>query len=73
MSKLQKTPSALKREQQAAALQNIKFHAFFSSFMGHFAHLDPDPDSEYRSGSTDLNESGVNPDPDPRPGAKEAN
>ncbi len=30
--------------------------------MGHFALLDPD--SEYGSGSTDLIESGSNPDPD---------
>ncbi len=43
--------------------------------MGHFALLDPDPDSEYRtdpdseygSGSTDLIEFGYNPDPDPKP------
>jgi hypothetical protein len=31
----------------------------FSAFVGHFALLDPDPDSE--SGSTDLIESGSNP------------
>ncbi len=32
--------------------------------MGHFALLDLDPESEYGSGSTDLIESGSNPDPD---------
>ncbi len=31
-----------------------------------FALLDPDPDSEYRSWSTDLIKSGSNTDPDPR-------
>jgi hypothetical protein len=35
--------------------------------VGHFALLDPDPDSEYGAGSTDLIESGSNPDPDPKP------
>ncbi len=29
--------------------------------------MDPDPDSEYGSGSTGLIESGSNPDPDPKP------
>ncbi len=37
----------------------------FSTFVGHFALLDPDPDSEYGSGSTDLIESGSIRDPDP--------
>jgi hypothetical protein len=32
-----------------------------------FALLDPDPDSEYGSGSTDPIEYGSNPDPDPVP------
>jgi hypothetical protein len=32
-----------------------------------FALLDPDPDSEYGSGSTDPIEYGSNPDPDPQP------
>jgi hypothetical protein len=35
----------------------------FKTFVGHFALLDPDPDSE--SGSTDPIESGSNPDPEP--------
>jgi hypothetical protein len=37
--------------------------------VGHFALLnpDPDPDSEYGSGSTDLIESGPNTDPDTKP------
>jgi hypothetical protein len=32
-----------------------------------FALLDPDPDSEYGSGSIDLIEIGSNPDQDPKP------
>jgi len=32
-----------------------------------FALLDPDPDSEYGSGSNDLNEYGSNTDLDPKP------
>jgi hypothetical protein len=51
-------PSALKREHPA--LQNMKF---FLLLWVIFALLDPDP--EY--GSTDLIESGSNPDPKPCP------
>jgi hypothetical protein len=40
---------------------------FFLLFGVTFALLDPDPDSEYGSGSADLIESGSNPDPDPKP------
>jgi hypothetical protein len=47
---------ALKKEHPA--LQNMKFVNFFSIFMGNFALLGPDPDSESGSGSTDLIESG---------------
>jgi hypothetical protein len=50
MSKLQKKPSALKREHPA--LQNMKFLHFFLLLWVIFALLDPD--SEYGSGSTDL-------------------
>jgi hypothetical protein len=64
-SKLQKKPSALKREHPA--LQNMKFLNFFLLLWVIFALLDPDPDSEYGSGSTDLIESGSNTDPDPKP------
>jgi hypothetical protein len=53
MSKLQKKPSALKREHPV--LPNMKY-LNFSTFVVIFALLDPDPDSVY--GSTDLNESG---------------
>jgi hypothetical protein len=35
-----------------------------------FALLDPDPDSEYGSGSTDPIEPGSNSDPDPQPWLK---
>jgi hypothetical protein len=42
----------------------MKFLNFFPTFVGHFCL---DPDSEYGSGSTDLIESGSNPDPDPKP------
>ncbi len=66
MSKLQKKSSALKREHRA--LPNMTFSNFFYFFLGIFALLDTDPDSEYGSGSTDLIEkSGSNPDPDPKP------
>jgi hypothetical protein len=56
MSKLQKKPSALKREHPA--LQNMKFLYFFLLLLVIFALLDPDPDSEYGFGSTDPIESG---------------
>jgi hypothetical protein len=63
--KLQKKPSALKREH--TALENMKFLNLFLLLWVIFPLLDPDPDSEYGSGSTDLIESGSNPDPDPKP------
>jgi hypothetical protein len=49
------------------ALQNMKFLNFFLLLWVIFALLDPDPDSEPEIGygSTDLIESGYNPDPDP--------
>jgi hypothetical protein len=55
-SKLKKKPSVLKREHPA--LQNIKFLKFFLLLWVIFALLDPNPDSEYGSGSTDRIESG---------------
>ncbi len=58
-SKLQKKPSALKREHPA--LQNMKFLNFFLFLWVIFALLDQDSESE--SGSTDLIESGSNPGP----------
>ena len=64
-SKLQKKPSALKKEHPA--LQNMKFLKFFLLLWVIFALLDPDPDSEYGSGSTDPIESVSNWDPDPQP------
>jgi hypothetical protein len=62
-SKLQKKQSALKREHPA--FQNMKYIIFFLLLWVIFALQYPDPDSEYRSGSTDLIESGSNPDTDP--------
>jgi hypothetical protein len=56
---LQEKPSALKREHPA--LQNMKFLDFFQFLWVLFALLDPD------SGSTDLIESGSNPELDPDP------
>jgi hypothetical protein len=53
------SPQRVKREHPA--LQNMKFLDFFLLLWVLFALLDPDPDSE--SGSTDLIESGSNPDP----------
>jgi hypothetical protein len=44
-------------EEKHPALQIIKFLKFFY-FCGSFLPLDPDPDSEYGSGSTDPIESG---------------
>jgi hypothetical protein len=57
-SKLQKKPSALKREHPA--LQNMKFLNFILLLRVIFSLLDPDPDSEdgTGSGSTDPIESG---------------
>jgi hypothetical protein len=57
-SKLQKKPSALKREHPA--LQNMKFLNFILLLRVIFSLLDPDPDSEdgSGSGSTDPIESG---------------
>jgi hypothetical protein len=60
-SKLQKKSSALKREHPA--LENIKFLKKILFLFAICALLDPDPDSGY--GSTDLIESGSNPDQDP--------
>ncbi len=45
----------------------MKFLNFIIFLWVIFALLDPDPDSEYGSGSSDLIESGSNPDPDPNP------
>jgi hypothetical protein len=61
MYKLQKKPSALKREHPA--LKNIKFLNFFLLSWVIFALLDPDP--EYGYGSNDPIEYGSNSDPDP--------
>ncbi len=63
-SKLQEKHSALKREHPA--LQNMKFLNFFLFLWVISALLDPDPDSESGFGSTDLIESGSNPDPNPK-------
>jgi hypothetical protein len=63
-SELQKKPSALQREHPA--LQNMKVLNFFLVWVI-FALLDPDPNSEYGSGSNDLIESGTNTDLDPKP------
>jgi hypothetical protein len=65
MSKLQKKPSALKREHPA--LQSMKFLNFFLLLWVILALLDPDPDSKYGSGSTGLIESGSNLDQDLEP------
>jgi hypothetical protein len=54
MSKLQKKPSALKREHPA--LQNMKILYFFLFLWVIFALLDPDSESGY--GSADLIKSG---------------
>jgi hypothetical protein len=63
MFKLQKNPSALKRGHPT--LQNMNFYTFFLLLWVIFALLDPDPDSEYGSGSTGPIEYGSNPDPKP--------
>ncbi len=56
MSKLQQKPSALKGEHPE--LQNMKFLNFFF-FVGNFCP----PGSGFGYGSTDLIDSGSNPDP----------
>jgi hypothetical protein len=48
----------------------MKLRHFFLLLWVIFALLDPDPDSEYGSGYTDLMESGSNPDPDTDPDPK---
>jgi hypothetical protein len=63
MSKVQKKPSALKRGHPT--LQNMNFKKKFLLLRVIFALLDPDPDSESGTGSTDPIESGSNPDPQP--------
>jgi hypothetical protein len=45
----------------------MKFQKKFLPLWVIFAHLDPDPDSEYGSGSTDLIESGFITDQVPKP------
>ncbi len=61
MSKLQKKLSALKR---VPVLQNLKFLNFFLFLWVISALLDPDSGSDSCGyGSTDLVESGSNPDP----------
>jgi hypothetical protein len=45
----------------------MKFLNFFLLLWVIFALLDPDPDSEYGFGSTDLIESGSITDPNPKP------
>ncbi len=66
MSKLQKKPSALQRGHPT--LQNMNFYKFFFLLLWVIVDLlDPDPDSEYGSGSTGPIEYGSNPDPDPKP------
>ncbi len=47
--------------------QNMKFLNFFLILWVIIAALDPDTDSEYGSGSTDLIESESNLDPNPKP------
>jgi hypothetical protein len=66
MSKLKKKPSALKREHPA--LQTMEFLNCLL-FWVIFALLDPDPNSEYGSGSTEMIEFGSNPvsEPNPKP------
>jgi hypothetical protein len=46
---------------------NTSKHEFFLLLWVIFALLDPNPDSEYGSGSTGPIEYGSNPDPDPTP------
>jgi hypothetical protein len=65
-SKLQKKPSALKREY--SALQNMKFLNFFLLLWVIFALLDLDSESGSGYGCTDLIQSGSNSDLDPKLG-----
>jgi hypothetical protein len=65
MSRLQKKPPAHKRGHPT--LQNMNFFYFCGSF---FALLDPDPYSNYGSGSNGPIEYGSNTDPDTDPDLK---
>jgi hypothetical protein len=49
---------ALSSQKRTSSTQNIKFLNFFLLLWFIFALLDPDPDSEHGSGSTDQIESG---------------
>ncbi len=62
-SKLKKKPQPSKKN-----IQHFKTWNFliFLNLWVIFALLDPDPDSEFANGSTDLTESGSNPEPDPK-------
>ena len=62
MSKLQKKPSAPKKEHPT--LQNMTFLNFFLLLWVIFALLDPDPNLYSESRCTDTIESGSNWDPD---------
>ncbi len=64
---VQVTKEAISSQREQPALQNMKFRKHFLLLWVIFALLDPDSDSEYGSGSTDLIESGSNPDPEPCP------
>jgi hypothetical protein len=66
-SKLQKKPSALKRGHPTLQNMDLKKKLILLWVIFALLALDPDPDSEYGSGSTDPIESGSNPDTDPQP------
>jgi hypothetical protein len=63
------TKEAFSSQKRKSSTLKHEISQFFLLFWVTFALLDsnPDPDSEYGSGSTDLIESKSNPDPDPKP------
>ncbi len=53
---VQVTEEAFSSQKKTSSTSKHDISKTFSTFVGHFSLLDPDPDSEYgyRSGSTDL-------------------
>jgi hypothetical protein len=60
------TPRVLSKPTYSASYSITDFLNLFIFLWVIVALLDQDPDSESASGSTDLNEFGSNPDPDPK-------
>jgi hypothetical protein len=64
---VQVAKEAFSSQKRTSSTSKHEISYFFLLLWAIFALLDPDPDSEYGSGSTDLIESGSNSDPDTDP------